>query len=88
MKAKEGIVTCISFDFMQNLPLPHIQSGPVYYSRQLWYNVFGVHDLSDDSVRVYRYLEHEAKKGPNDVTSMLLDSIKNLPDDKMHDDLF
>lgn len=87
MKAKEGKLTCLSFDFMQNLPLPHIQSGPVYYSRQLWYNVFGVHDLSDDSVRVYRYLEHEAKKGPNEVTSMLLDSINNLPDEKMHDEL-
>ena len=87
MKAKEGVITCISFDFMQNLPLPHIPSGPVYYSRQLWYNVFGVHDLSDDFVTIYRYLEHEANKGPNEVTSMLLDAINNLPDGKRYDEL-
>lgn len=87
MKAKEGRVTCLSFDFMQNLPLPHIPSGPVYYSRQLWFHIFGVHDLSDDSVTMYRYLESEAKKGANEVTSMLLDAINNLPDNKRKDEL-
>lgn len=87
IKAKRGEITCLSFDFMQNLPLPHIPSGPVYYSRQLWYNVFGVHDLSDDSVTIYRYLEHEGKKGANEVTSMLLHAINAMPDNKRHNEL-
>lgn len=78
MRAKEGTVTCITFDFMQNLPLPHIPSNVVYYSRQLWYNVFGVHNLADGSATMYRYLEHEGKKGPNEVISMIFHFINNF----------
>lgn len=77
IKAKAGEVMCISFDFMQNLPLPHIPSNPVFYSRQLWYNVFGIHDLGNDEAFMYTYLETEAKKGSNEVTSMLLHYLKN-----------
>ncbi|KAJ8883231.1 hypothetical protein PR048_015071 [Dryococelus australis] len=39
----------ISLDFMQNLPLPHICTSDVFFCRQLWYCVFSVHDLADDS---------------------------------------
>src|SRR5258705_288220 len=36
-RANSGTVV-ISFDFMQNLPLPHCRTGTVYWSRQLWYH--------------------------------------------------
>ena len=34
----------VTFDFQQNLPLPHIFVGDVFYVRQLWLYVFGVHE--------------------------------------------
>lgn len=68
---------CISFDFMQNLPLPHILSNPVFDSRQLWFNVFSIPDLGIDDVSMYTYLENEAEKGANEITSMLLHFLKN-----------
>lgn len=76
-KAKAGEIMCISFDFMQNLPLPHIPSNPVFYCRQLWYYVFGIHDLGTDEATMYTYLEGEGRKGSNDVTSMILHYLKN-----------
>lgn len=62
-------------DFMQNLTLPHMPSNPVFYSRQLWYHVFGIHDLATDEATMYTYYESIAKKGANDVTSILLHYI-------------
>ncbi|CAG4917086.1 unnamed protein product [Colias eurytheme] len=70
-RAREGQVTVISFDFMQNLPLPHIPTNTVFYCRQLWYYVFGLHDLSNDDASLYCYHEGVGKKGQNDVTSFL-----------------
>ena len=34
-------------------PLPHIPSNAVFYARQLWYYVFGVHNLANDQVTIY-----------------------------------
>ena len=77
ISAKAGDLVCLSFDYMQNLPLPHIPTNPVFYSRQLWYNVFGIHDLGSNEVSMYTYTENQAKKGANDVTSMLLHYFNN-----------
>lgn len=76
--ARESKATVISFDYMQNLPLPHIRTNTVFYARQLWYFVFGVHDLSDDSASMYVYDESIGKKGQNDVTSHLFHFLRNL----------
>lgn len=70
--------TVISFDYMQNLPLPHIRTNTVFYARQLWYYVFGIHDLSDDSASMYVYDESIGKKGQNDVTSHLFHFLRHL----------
>lgn len=35
----------ITFDFMQNLPLPHIPIQNIFYLRQLWVHCFGIKDL-------------------------------------------
>lgn len=57
---------------MQNLPMPHIKTGDVFYARQMWYYVFGIHDLADDSASAYVYPETVGKKGASDVTSLIL----------------
>lgn len=76
-EARTNKATVISFDFMQNLPLPHIRTNTVFYARQLWYFVFGVHDLSDDSASMYVYNEGIGKKGQNDVTSHLFHYLRH-----------
>lgn len=76
-KAQRGECMVISFDYMQNLPLSHIQTGDVFYSRQMWYYVFGIHDLANDAVSMYSYTEMTAKKGASDVTSLLLHYLNN-----------
>ncbi|KAJ8883576.1 hypothetical protein PR048_015420 [Dryococelus australis] len=83
LRVKQGSIHFLSFDYMQNLPLPHITINVVFCSRQLWYNIFGVHNLGDDSVTMYSYCEHEGKKGPNEVTSMLLDKINHNREDEI-----
>ncbi|KAI4455560.1 dna-directed rna polymerases i ii and iii subunit rpabc2 [Holotrichia oblita] len=82
--AQTGEITCLTFDFMQNLPLPHIPTNPVFFSRQLWYNVFGIHNMGTSDVSIYTYHEGEFKKGSSDVASMLFhflrtcDTTRNL----------
>lgn len=76
-KAQAGEVECLTFDYMQNLPLPHIPTNPVFYARQLWYYVFGIHNVATNEATIYTYHEGVAKKGCNDVTSMLLHYINN-----------
>ena len=65
----------LSFDFMQNLPLPHIPVQDVFYLRQLWLHCFGIHNMSTGKSKIYLYHEGVANKGANDVCSMLLKYI-------------
>ncbi|KAJ8886105.1 hypothetical protein PR048_012314 [Dryococelus australis] len=68
---------------MQNLPHPFITTNFVLYSRQLWHSIFEIHIICDDSTTIYRYCEHKGKKGPNKVTSMLLDYMKHFRKDEI-----
>ncbi|CAH1958008.1 unnamed protein product [Acanthoscelides obtectus] len=79
-KARNGEAMVVCFDFMQNLPLPHIRDNLAFRCRQLWYYVFGVHNLKDDSATMYTYDETIAKKGQNEVTSLLFHYFTQVPD--------
>lgn len=68
---------CISFDFMQNLPVPHIRTNEVFYAIQMWYYVFGIHNEGNDNATMYCYDETVAKKGQNDVASLLFQFLKS-----------
>lgn len=72
LRAKKGELTCLSFDYMQNLPLPHPRTGDVFFASQLWYYVFGVHHLGTGEATMFAYDETTGRKGQNDVTSLLL----------------
>lgn len=61
-EARAGNCMAISFDYQQNLPLPHIRTSDVFFKSQLWYYVFGIHDLADDSASMFVYTEDIAKK--------------------------
>ena len=64
-------IAAISFDFEQNFPLPHIPTGEVFYLRQVWLYVFGVHDCGKNSATMYCWPENVAHKGSNEVVSCL-----------------
>lgn len=71
-------VGAIVFDYMQNLPLPKIPVQEMFYLRKLWLYIFCVHDLKSNSADFYTYHEGEAKRGPDDVCSLLWKTIQNM----------
>lgn len=58
-------------DFQKNLPTPNITTNDVYYKRQLNFVSFNIHVLSDQTSVFYTYDESVAKKGADDVCSMI-----------------
>lgn len=74
-------VGAIVFDFMQNLPLPKIPVQEMFYLRKLWLYVFCVHNIKTGSADFYVYPEGEAKRGPDEVCSMLWLNIQNMSPD-------
>ncbi|VEN44475.1 unnamed protein product [Callosobruchus maculatus] len=73
-------VAALSFDFMQNLPLPHIPVQDIFYLRQLWVNCFGIKNLKTNKTVFYVFHEGVANKGSNEICSMLLHYIDNFLD--------
>ena len=64
-------IATVTFDFQQNLPLSHIPVGDVFYMRQLWLYVFGVHECGSNRAVMYSWPEFIAGKGSNEVVSCL-----------------
>ena len=54
-------IQMISFDFQQNLLLPHLPVGDLFYMQQLWVYVFGVYSCGDNTVMMYCWPETVAK---------------------------
>ena len=73
--AQRDDVCGITFDFMQNLPLPNIPVQEMFYYRQLWVYAFEIHNLKDNTGHFYTYYEGQANKGPNEVCTFILDYI-------------
>ena len=64
-------VGCLTFDFEQNLPLPHIPTNNNFYLRQLWVYVFGICDCNSNNASMYVWPESTTHRGSNEVTSCL-----------------
>ena len=80
--AKQSDHVCtITFDFQQNLPLPHLPIGDIFYMQQLWVYVFGVHSCGDNEVSMYCWPENTATRGSDEVISCLDDILSTLPED-------
>lgn len=74
-------VEAICMDFQKNLNVPNITTNDAYYKRKLGYYLFNIHMLSNSSSKFYVYDETIAKKGADNVASMLYDFIMfHLPD--------
>lgn len=86
---KDDDISFLCFDFMQNLPLPNIPVQEIFYMRQLWVNVFSIHDLKTNKAKIYMYHEGEANKSPDDICSMILNYINTeIPNTVKHLVLF
>nr|CAI5847853.1 unnamed protein product [Callosobruchus analis] len=55
-------VAALTFDFMQNLPLPRIPVQDIFYLRQLWVNCFGIKYLKTNATVFYVFHEGAANK--------------------------
>lgn len=81
---KPGTVS-VSFDMMQNQPLPKHNVTDVFYSRQVWvYNLTFVicseGNEGKDNNFLYTWTETEAARGPNEVCTCLLNFLHTLED--------
>lgn len=72
-------VSTVTFDFQQNLPLPHLPVGDLFYMHQLWLYVFGVHSCGDNEVSMFCWPESIAKRGSDEVISCLHAYLSQLP---------
>eukprot|EP00835_Amoeboradix_gromovi_P003525 NODE_236_length_13376_cov_0.329367.p2 type:complete len:388 gc:universal NODE_236_length_13376_cov_0.329367:7386-6223(-) len=77
-------VTCISFDYSQNLVLPQFQDQPseLYFLSLLNIYLFGIYNETKKKQLTYIYREDHGKKGGDNVVSLLIDYIFLLPSDQ------
>lgn len=72
----------ISFDIMQNQPLPKLSMTDTFYSKQVWlYNltfVLNSEKPNSDSCYMYTWLETQSGRGPNEVASALIDFLEMI----------
>ena len=67
----------LAFDFQKNLYVPNKTTNDVYYKWQLSCYSFNIHVLSSREAHFYCYDETVAKKGSDDVASMLYHFFMN-----------
>jgi len=81
--------TVLVGDYAQNLDLPHFgkeQPGKLYFFSPLGLYIFGLVDCSTDKMTAFTYKEGEAKKGGNNVTSLIYKWLKDNNIVKMAED--
>lgn len=69
----------ITFDLMQNLPVPTLTHGSMFYSRQLWVYNFGIHNATLGSASMYMWNESIASRGADEVCSCIKSYLETLP---------
>lgn len=79
-KVLDNKIEVLCFDYQQNLPLPHILAGDVFYKRQLWVYNFCIYSGRTGKSYFYMYDEVTAKKGKNEVISFLNHFFKTILD--------
>lgn len=67
------------FWFEQNLALPSIHTGEVFYMHQLRLYVFGIHKCRTNEVHMYCWPETVAHRGSDEVISCLAHYFQSLP---------
>lgn len=76
--ANNETVLGLSFDYMQNLPLPTLPVQEIFYYRQLWVYEFCIHNMRTGKGTFYSYHEGQALKGPNEVSTFINDYVNKF----------
>ena len=71
--------TLFTFDLMQNLPVPTLTHGSMFYSRQLWVYNFGIHNSSTGVATMCLWNEAIASRGADEICSCLKHYLEGLP---------
>ena len=74
-KNLENWALTLDLDYCKNLDIPHLgeeQSGDTYYFSPGWIYCLGIVDVTRDQLYVYICDEASAKKGTNNIASILL----------------
>ncbi|KAJ8872309.1 hypothetical protein PR048_025913, partial [Dryococelus australis] len=74
----------IYFDYMQNIQLPQVPVQETFYLRHLTVSVFGIHNITNDTTKIYIYHEGIAKRGTNEITEIHLYSDNGSGKNKNH----
>ena len=72
----------LTFDLMQNLPVPTLTHGSMFYSRQLSVYNFGVHNTTTGEANMYMWDETVAARGADEICSCLQTHLDLLPSQK------
>lgn len=81
-------VVRLVFDYMQNVPLPCLPVQEMFYLRNLWLFVFGIHNLKNNTAQFCCYHEGQGNRGPNEVCTFLNEYIhKQLTDSERTTDV-
>ena len=78
MKADTDETTVLSFDNLQNMPLPNIPVQEIFYMRQLWVFTFCTHNFNNDRAKLYIYHEGHGRRSPDKVCTFLFDFMRTL----------
>ncbi|KAE9521557.1 hypothetical protein AGLY_018021 [Aphis glycines] len=84
---EDSDLEAIIIDYQRNLPTPNITTND-YFRRQLNFISFNVHVSSDESSIFYTYDENVARKGADDVCSMLEHYFFKILDSESQNKLF
>lgn len=77
-KVQNSKIDVLSFDFQQNMPLPNIPCGGVFYKRQLWVFNFCITSGRTGKSYFFTYDEATGHKGQNEVISFLHYYFSNI----------
>lgn len=61
----------LSFDLEKSLPLPRLPTGIVFYKRQLWLYIAGIHSFIRKQGYCYVWTENQAGRGAQEIGSCL-----------------
>nr|CAI5850286.1 unnamed protein product [Callosobruchus analis] len=70
--AKNSSKDIISFDLQQTLPTPSLTVGSAFYLRETWTYNLGIHDCGGGQGSMFLWAEPTAKRGSDEIASILL----------------
>ncbi|GFN85748.1 hypothetical protein PoB_001225400 [Plakobranchus ocellatus] len=87
--SQDPTTLAVAFDYQKELPLPNKTTNDIFYRRQLSVHSFNIHELAGENVFIYVYNETVAKRGSDDVASLLHHFFSNyVPAEVKHLELF